>query len=295
MKKGRSLSGIAQIIFVSFVSLKKWIINPRIIIMLAVCVFVYVFATEPLIANAGLMGEGINAIEPFTAALNSGTLLLIIPLGFLALISDFPTIDSAFMFSIFRIGRLKWMASELLRLFLMSVFYIAVIFISSVLTALPHSFWGTDWSDTVLKFAIEFPEYSQNFGAILLPKNLYNQLEIIPATLLSVAFVLLYLIFLGLILTAFSVCGKKSAGIISCGAVAAAGAALCSLKSDLMWIFPMSNSIVWLHFTEFRREPISPLYYSIIYFAAGIGLLMIFSLIKVKGIIVSASDTEGNL
>ena len=87
----------------AWVEFVKWIVDARMIIVLCLCVFIYSFVVEPIKANAELMGEPMNALEPFIATLNSGMVLLIIPLGFLTLISDFPKIDGSTIFYIFRI------------------------------------------------------------------------------------------------------------------------------------------------------------------------------------------------
>lgn len=277
------------------IDFRKWLQNSRMIILAALFVFIFVFAVKPLCENAGIMGKPLNALEPYIAALNSGSLLLIIPLGFLAVSSDFPVIDASAMFGIIRIGRQNWLLGQLINLLMMCVDYLAVVFASSTIFTAFSGFWGTEWSDIVLNFSHEFPEYSQNFGALLLPQNLYNHLSLPEAAVWSTLFVFVYLLFLGIILLFFTILGKKTAGVIVCGGIIAAGAALCSIKSELMWAFPMANSVVWLHFTEFRRQPVYPIFCSWIYFAA-----ITITLIALCSIMIRKSDcfinnTEGKL
>lgn len=102
----------------AWVEFIKWIVDARIVIVLCLCVFIYSFVTEPIKANAVMMGEPMNALEPFIATLNSGMVLLILPLGFLTLISDFPKIDGSTIFYIFRIGKKSWFCGQIIRLFL---------------------------------------------------------------------------------------------------------------------------------------------------------------------------------
>lgn len=86
----------------------KWAFNSRMIILVVIAAFIYICAVQPLEENAAIMGKPLNAIEPYIAALNSGSLLLIIPLGFLAISSDFPKIDGSAMFGLMRTGRKNW-------------------------------------------------------------------------------------------------------------------------------------------------------------------------------------------
>lgn len=266
----------------AWVEFIKWIVDARIVIVLCLCVFIYSFVTEPIKANAVMMGEPMNALEPFIATLNSGMVLLILPLGFLTLISDFPKIDGSTIFYIFRIGKKSWFCGQIIRLFLMTAAYILAMFIASVAGIITCGFMGEEWSLVATRFASEFPEQSGNFGVLLLPENLYNQMSLPTAVVQSTLFVAAYMFLLGMILLAFSIAKRKTAGIVVCGLLIALGAALCSINTKMMWLFPMAHSIVWLHYTEFLREPVFPVFYSAIYFAAIISAALIFCIASLK-------------
>lgn len=274
--------GIKKSLSCAWVEFVKWIADARMMIVLCLCVFIYTFVTEPIKANAELMGEPMNALEPFIATLNSGMVLLIIPLGFLTLISDFPKIDGGTVFYIFRIGKKSWLCGQILRLLMMTLAYIMAIFVSSVGGVITRGSMGEEWSLVATKFASEFPEQSGNFGVLLLPENLYNQMPLPTALLESTLFVAAYLFSLGMILLAFTIAKRKTAGIVVCGLVIALGAALCSINTRLMWALPMAHSIIWLHYTEFLREPIFPVFWSAVYFAVIIAAALIFCVVFLK-------------
>lgn len=271
----------------------KWAFNSRMIILAVLAVFIYVCAVQPLTENSALMGKPLNLIEPYIAALNSGVLLLIIPLGFLAVSSDFPQIDGSVMFGLVRTGRVNWLFGQLINLVIICAAYLAFIFAASAIPAAYCSYCGAGWSEVALYFGLEFPEQSQNFGALLLPKNLFNHLSLLDAAIQSTLFVFVYLILLGMIMMCFTVFGKKAAGVIICGGLIAVGSALCSVGASLKWTLPMANSIVWLHYTEFRREPFYPIWCSGVYFAVLIALFMALSLIRLKRLDCLVNDTEG--
>lgn len=266
----------------AWVEFIKWIVDARIVIVLCLCVFIYSFVTEPIKANAVMMGEPMNALEPFIATLNSGMVLLILPLGFITLISDYPKIDGSTIFYIFRIGKKSWFCGQIILLFLMAAAYILAMFIASVAGVIMCGFMGEEWSPVATRFASEFPEQSGNFGVLLLPENLYNQMSLPTAVVQSTLFVIAYLFSLGMILLAFSIGKRKTAGIVVCGLLVALGAALCSINTKMMWLFPMAHSIVWLHYTEFLREPVFPVWGSVIYFAVIISAALIFCVASLK-------------
>ncbi len=263
------------------------------IILTALAVYIYVFAVEPLKVNAELMDKPLNTLEPYIAALNSGSLLLIIPLGFLAVSADFPKIDGSVMFGLIRTGRVNWYCGQIISLLMMSAGYLIFVFAASIIPTVFFGFWGTDWSEVAIDFSREFPDHSRNFGALLLPKNLFNHLSLPGAAAQSTLFVFVYLILLGMIMICFTILGKKTIGIIICGGLIAAGSSLCSIRSELMWAFPMANSVVWLHYTEFRREPAYPIWCSVLYFAGIILFLFFLGLFRLRTFECFAIYSEG--
>lgn len=98
------------------------------IILVVIAAFIYICAVQPLEENAAIMGKPLNAIEPYIAALNSGSLLLIIPLGFLAISSDFPKIDGSAMFGLMRTGRKNWFLGQMINLVIMCAAYLIFVF-----------------------------------------------------------------------------------------------------------------------------------------------------------------------
>lgn len=260
----------------------KWISDARMIILAVLLVFINSFAIEPLLENAKLMGKPLNILEPFIAVANSGAILLIIPLVFLTLIADFPKIDTNTVFYIIRVGRTNWLLGQVIKLVMMAVSYLAVIFAGAVVPMLFKGFWGNNWSEVATKFAITFPEKSGNFGVQLLPENLYNQIPIFTAAIQSYLLVFAYILILGLILLSFSLVKKKTAGFVLCGAVISLGTAFCSIKTTLMWTMPMANSIIWLHYTKYFREPVVSMTFSVCYLLIFIAALLIFSFLAIR-------------
>ena len=260
----------------------KWVLDARMIILGVLLIFIYNFAIEPLKANAELMSEPLNILEPFIAVANSGAILLIVPLVFLTLIADFPKIDTNTVFYISRVGRVNWLTGQVLKLIMMALSYLAVIFLGAVLPMISNGFWQNGWSNVATRFAQRFPDKSGNFGVLLLPENLYNQLSVFSAAVKSYLLIFAYLMILGLILLGFSLIKKKTAGFVICGAVISLGTAFCSIKTGLMWTMPMANSIIWLHYTKYYREPVMPMWFSVCYLCGIILALLIFSYAAIR-------------
>lgn len=260
----------------------KWICDARMLILSVLLVFIYSFAITPLLENAQIMNEPLNILEPFIAVANSGTLMLIIPLVFLTLTADFPKIDTNTVFYIIRVGRFNWLVGQILKLIFMALSFLLVIFLGAVVPMLSKGFWYNGWSNVVTGFASEFPEQSGNFGVQLLPENLYNQLDVFSAATESYLLIFAYLMILGLILLSFSLIKQKTFGFVTAGAIISLGTALCSIKTNLMWITPMANSVVWIHYTKYFSQPIMPMSFSVCYLVIFIVALIIFCFAAIR-------------
>ena len=132
------------------------------------------------------------------------------------------------------------------------------------------------WSDAITKFDAEYPELAGGLVSDLLPPNLYNQMPLLTAFVRITVLLVLYLFLLALILCLMKLLYYHSAGLFGAVTVIAIGAATCALKLPVMWYFPMANTIVWLHYQELLREPITPVWESFVYFI--VILLVLFGM-----------------
>lgn len=260
----------------------KWVADPRMLILPVLMIFIYSLAIEPLTANAQVMGERLNLFEPYVAVMNSPVVILILPLTFMALTADFPRIDTNTVFIISRMGRTRWLCSQLMKLAMMAFSYLLAVFAGAVIPVMLTAEASTKWSRVVTGFAEMYPELSGNYGAGLIPKNLYYQFPVLGAAALSFLYVFLYLIIIGLVLLTFTVWKRRTAGFVLCGLTVSLGAATFAISSGLQWIFPMSNALIWVHKTTVLRQGIYPMTASVAYLIAVPVVLAVLCFFGVK-------------
>lgn len=260
----------------------RWLVNPRMMIIAVMLVFVYNFAIAPLQAAAEEMGVKLNALEPFIAVANSDMIMLIVPLVFLTLVSDFPKTDNNTFLSVSRTGRINWVLSQILLMIMMIITYLAMIFAVSVLPCIGSCFWGNEWSDTATKYTTVFPDRAGDFVSELLPENLYNQITVFRAAWESYLLIALYMLLLGMILLTACLFKIKVIGMVIAGGIVSIGAGLCSVYSEAMWLFPMANSIIWVHYTRYFSIPVKSMTFSYAYLITGIAVLAAVSVFKAR-------------
>ncbi|MBR6761543.1 MAG: hypothetical protein IKM30_05865 [Oscillospiraceae bacterium] len=259
----------------------QWLTDSRMILLTTLLLFDYLLAVEPLITRAKEMQEPISWLEPFLAVAGSGTVLLILPITFFILISDYPRNHGNAIFYICRIGRQRWMLAQLLALFLMILTYLLIVAFGAILPALPYCRFDFQWSKVVTDYAIHFPEQAASYE--LLPENLYYQLKDTAVGLFyTYTLLVCYLFLLGTLQICGTVLGHRKVANIMAGFLIAGGAAIATIHSRWMWLFPMAHSITWLHFTKYLRKPVMPMWGSYLYLAGGSIILCIIALTKVR-------------
>lgn len=260
----------------------KWLTNPRNIVFFVMIIFAKTTALDPLFEKADKFEGKIGILEPFAAVGNSTLLIMFLPAVYLVLMSDFPKFDGGGMFSISRVGKREWLSGQILFAVMSTVTYILTMFVLITVFSLGNADFFLSWSDCTRYYIAKFPDETTSFAVRLLPSNLYNQIELVPAVLHTFFLLFLHLLLLSLILLIFKISSMKNAGLFANLMVIALGFVTCMANTKIMWAFPLANSIIWLHYTEILREPIMPIWFSYAYFAVMIILLIITAMFVVK-------------
>lgn len=250
----------------------KWITNPRIIIVPILLIFMRILAVEPLIERAEKFGDALDRMEPFVAIGNSGMLVMLIPCVFLVLISDYPKVTGNTLYFLQRTGRFNWFIGQVIFLIMAILTYLCVVFVGSLLMT-NGKFMG-EWSEVTTKYNAYFPEETGSFSSKLLPSNLYNQIPLQLAVVQTLIMLCAYLFLICMIVYLFKLKHIQTMGLLVAIFVIAAGVVTCSLKTDIMWKFPMANTIIWLHYDTILDTSQNPVWFSVIYFLVSNSVLL---------------------
>ena len=188
-----------------------------------------------------------------------------------------------FLLRIYRTGRKNWIAGETFTLFIIAAFYTAVITAVTLILTLtvPHTADGK-WSMVATDYLMVMGDQADPLTASLLPKNLFKQMSPVRAVIWSVILIFCYLILMWMIMLLAASMHLQVIGIAINAACILAGTGLAVLSSDFMWTFPCAHALVWVHYTEYFREPVLSLSVSAVYFALLFGILLLLSLFFIK-------------
>lgn len=276
MRNKESWKQIASIVRSEYI---KWLTNGKLILLAVLAVMIREIVILPILAAADEMNQPINILEPCIAQVNSRVILLLIPLVYLVLIADFPSVDGNTYYLIPRIGRKNWILGELLFQLTSLVCYLLFIVISTMIQVAGYSFFANGWSLVVTDYKAEMMDMGAVSMEELVPLNLYFQMPPIGAFCLSYAFVFLFLFLCGQILLWATLYGKKLIGFWLVLSSIAIGIALSAIRIWWMWLFPVCHSILWIHYQDYYREYVFSPWISLILF---IVFVVVFLFLNVK-------------
>lgn len=268
---------------------RKWLFNPKIIVLFAALLPLRIFYIEPLLHGADIMNRPINLLEPLIATLTMGILPLTII--YLILIAGFPTADGNMLMYVFRMGRRNWILGEILFQFMSVVTYNLILIVSVSIQVIGRSFLINGWSTIVTDFDSLYPEEGRI--SKILPPNIWFQLPPYRALAFSVILFTLLLLSCGMIFLLGCLYHKKLLFFTLHISHIVLGFAMLTLRSRFMWFFPISHAILSYYYQKYLRKYIfspyiSILLYSIVLIGSGI-------LVYRKAICVNVDSIEGDI
>lgn len=255
-----------------------WLTNPRMSILLVLLALIHTMVIQPLAQAGGQIGARFHLLEPLAALCNSTLILLILPVGFLVLMADFPRMDRGFLLQLYRVGRLNWVLGELLHLCMAAATYLGVVLAGTALCSLPYEpVTGPGWSGVATGYGAILEDDALKTVAALLPRNLYQQMGPWAAVAKSFFLLFLCLVLLGAVLLTASLLRMRFLGVAADAALFLTGAGFVILDSSWMWAFPCAHALTWVHFNPYFRAPVCPLWASALYFLLGSALMTLLA------------------
>lgn len=260
---GNKFSAIHTIAMMDF---KRWIRSSKLIVLGILLIFIQIQIMEPMQEAAACMNSKLSIMEPFIALGNSGVIVLILPLIFMVLMADFPQRDDNELFYLIRCNKRIWVWGQGVLAVMISISLILGLLFLSIIMLGGSGVWSLDYSVTITQFAATFPERSGSYVVQLIPENLYHHMSLGSAVVHTSLLLFLYFMLLAMILLLFTLINKKLYGILLDGFLIILGTVSCAMRTGWMWGFPMAHTIPWLHYTEYLRKPVFPLFGSYLYF-----------------------------
>ena len=147
------------------------------------------------------MGEPVNILEAFVVVVHLYKNMLFLPLGWLLLVADAPFVKGNAYLVLHRCGRKVWNLGMLLYIAVQAFLYAACLALVSVLASSPLGFAGNMWSSPVYDLAMGRAESAaMEAGIDFSWPNIMEAMHVPEAFFLTLLFLWLYLMTLGMLL-----------------------------------------------------------------------------------------------
>lgn len=257
---------LRKIISLSKYEYALYLKNYKMIILLVLSVFIYQFIISPLDKAVAQTGINYSVFEIFIALSNSGVILMILPLAFIFVVSDYPLKNSNSFLYIIRMDRINWICSEIIFALKATATFLLLTVLICCGLGFSNGKMSLCWSNITIQYNVLFPKLKGSFVDQLLPGNLYNQMSLIKCFLLSFALVFLYLFTFSMIYLLFELKKRKGIGLLIIAAIILTGTVLTGIDNGGKWLLPTAHSIIWIHYTEYYRDSVMNIGYSFLYY-----------------------------
>lgn len=257
---------LRKIISLSKYEYALYLKNYKMIILLVLSVFIYQFIISPLDNAVAQTGINYSVFEIFIALSNSGVILMILPLAFIFVVSDYPLKNSNSFLYIIRMNRINWICSEIIFALKATATFVLLTVLICCGLGFSNGKMSLCWSNITVQYNVLFPKLKGSFVDQLLPGNLYNQMSLIKCFLLSFALVFLYLFTFSMIYLLFELKKRKGIGLLIIAAIILTGTVLTGIDNGGKWLLPTAHSIIWIHYTEYYRDSVMNIGYSFLYY-----------------------------
>lgn len=257
---------LRKIISLSKYEYALYLKNYKMIILLVLSVFIYQFIISPLDKAVAQTGINYSVFEIFIALSNSGVILMILPLAFIFVVSDYPLKNSNSFLYIIRMDRINWICSEIIFALKATATFLLLTVLICCGLGFSNGKMSLCWSNITIQYNVLFPKLKGSFVDQLLPGNLYNQMSLIKCFLLSFALVFLYLFTFSMIYLLFELKKRKGLGLLIIAAIILTGTVLTGIDNRGKWMLPTAHSIIWIHYTEYYRDSVMNIGYSFLYY-----------------------------
>lgn len=195
----------------------SWLNSLQVIAAFMVGITLSVYFEDRLLSYSNQLRYMLHVCEPYVYITSEPKMFSAVMLGGLLLLSDAPFITPLSQEEMLRIGRKKWVYSQIFYIFLASFLYFTMIFIA---TAVVGSFvcgvyFLGGWSDTMEILAFTNPSAAAtNFHIKFVAPEMLQTISPAVATLEGIFFQSLYLVMIGLIILCINMNTHRNYGWI---------------------------------------------------------------------------------
>ena len=240
-----------------------WISSTKVMVFLLYFIASYQLFIKPYIEFSQQLNSPLGTLEPFIIMTSMPYAASLLPLLTVILLGDIPIIDASGKFVIFRTGKTKWFAGQMLFIMCVSALVQVLLLLFSVGTVNVDSFFKNGWSLPV-RYALS--KGSNILDAFALDGAITNQVRPFQLVMITFTMNLLHTLVIGLVQYCFALVGKRVLGVLANIAMIGAGFCLWYVNTPFKWLLPLSHALYTGHYDSFFNKTYCDITLSYLYF-----------------------------
>lgn len=248
--------------------------RPKNLLVLFFIIVLYESTLSPMKSVCGETGLALNIFEPFILICTRSLNIILIPLIFIILISDFPNCKTDY-FRMIRLSKREWLIGEIAFLCLISLLMLVVLIIGTMLPMISVTECSNDWSGFMTSLRENFTEIYYHNIRFTLEANIITHSLPISALVYSLLIMWLNLMIYGLLILLGNLASKRMALLVSALSLAFLGGCSTLFDSKIKWVFPITHTQLGQHFNSIFSKIKFPVYMSYVYLAAAVAVITV--------------------
>lgn len=248
--------------------------RPKILLVLFFIIVLYESTLSPMKNLCGETGLMLNIFEPFILMCTRSVNIILIPLIFIALISEFPNCKTDY-FRIIRINKREWLIGEIAFLSLTSLLMLIVLVIGTAIPMIGAADVSYAWSGFMTSLNENYPEKYLHNLRFTLESNVITHSLPISAAVYSFFIMWLNLMIYGLLILLGDLASKRMVLFAFTLSLAVLGGCSTLFNSGIKWIFPITHTQLGQHFNSIFSKINFPVYMSYLYLAAAVIIIIV--------------------
>ena len=248
--------------------------RPKILLVLFFIIVLYESTLSTMKNVCSETGLTLNIFEPFILMCTRSVNIILIPLIFIVLISEFPNCKTDY-FRMIRISKCEWLIGEVAFLGLISLLMLVVLIIGTAIPMIGVTEFSNAWSGFMTSLRENYPDIYLRNIRFTLEANIITHSLPISAVVYSLLIMWLNLMIYGLLILLGDLASKRMALIASTLSLAFLGGCSTLFNSGIKWIFPITHTQLGQHFNSIFSKVNFPIFMSYVYLAAAVAVIIV--------------------
>ncbi len=249
----------------------RWLKSDKQMVVAVCLICLYMYVITPLqTCMEFFQNEPLQVLEPFLTFLCNSYCMPIFMLGFLVTVIDFPDLSGNAVFVIARLGKKRYLRSQLCFLGAAIFSYLLLLLLFSLIFTGMQSYLVNGWSNVMTNLQKElYIDLKIQYPLATIDLSVLNHFRPYMALIYSLLLTSLNLLLHGQLQIFLTVRFHRMVGITASILLLGGGLVAWASNSWVKWLFPLAHATIGWHYDPLYQQTLLPIWISFAYLIIG--------------------------